>query len=839
MENDKFLQDLEYGVKNMNETQNVRKDNIIINPFIRRKKIDDKYINDMSIFEIKKNFNRLLIIRFNGNNDELYALNKSELENDLFNYICKKVYLIVGNLSMLYNSIHKNNITIVSKKYLESCVNCYNLELNDKELVLPLFNINSKIDITNYINQYDGYFSINDYIILKLVNNFNQVRETKIIASNICNMLSNIKESNYWTQWYNCKCNITLNFIKRGFNLTSQDLNNNIKDVLEKIKNINVEEGYFLNMYKKQIYVDVSNDIKKKGYTLYSVHNIDDNSITKDEINNLLDDITDEKELYYLIMNLISSKELCHLIVNNDYAWNIINKSLLQKYLPIFRYVMSYAWLTLYLEECIKKTRIEYTDRFVFTIDTASKLPIFPFSHSGNLYRYSPYLTLLISNKVINSDKNNIGLPYLEHNYGINSLEDFKKNTNIFITGKSDINIFENLNWNNIAISGSIMTACIPKNNPLLKLFDYLTNYEDKFARFCNEYYCKADIDMMCNISDNFEYIDKAYEVYNNVKNTVKSISDAKIVPFKSVAIIVNKEFIQNNILPNSNYSLDEILNGLYTPEIRKLFESHYLKHKIQTNEKYINTPYWKNTKYHPYFDIIPIENVRIIVVSQNYDQSNNILFKISDSLKFKIKFTKIYHDIEFFKIKYDDFFSTVAKFHLPCVRSFYNGNNTYMLPSAITAYMTYMNIDYKYFAGSKDPIEILNKYRMRGFGTYLNDKEKIHMSEYSKSFDKWKNLYDTNNIWGPIKLNDTFFKPRLYTPEEYKNYLPVDTSYETATENVIKNEYNIYSQYQKLYNYINIKFLNIKDTECINENGYIIPLKKWIIDAGYDLIKN
>jgi hypothetical protein len=844
MQNNTFLRDLEFGVETREEDINIRKNSSILNPFLRKKKIDDKYINDMTLFELKNHFDRLLILRFNGNNDELYALNDVEIDDDLFKYISKKIYIIEGSISMLKNKLHKNNITVVSKEYLELCNN--NLELNDKELILPLFNINSKIDITNYINQYDGFYSLKDYIILKLLNNYNQVRENKLIANNICNMLSNLKESNYWTLFQNCKCNITLNFLKRGFNLTSDDLNNKLKDVLEKINNINIEEGYFENMYRKQVYVDVSNDIKQKGYTLYSVHNLDEKSITTNEINDLLDGITNSKELYYLIMNLIVSKDHCHLIINNSHAWDIINrknendKSLLQKYFPIFRYVMSYAWITFYLEECIKRTRIKYTDRHVFTIDTASKLPVFPFSHSGNLYRYSPYLTLLISNKIINSNKNNIGISYIsDHEYGINTLDKFKENVNIFASGKSNINIFKNLNWNNIAISGSIMTACIPKNNPLMKLFENYQTYEEQFSRFCDEYYCKADIDMMCNLNDNFEYINKAYEVYENIKETVKSYSDTKIVPFKSVSIIVDKKFIENNILPKCNYSLNEILAGLYTPEIRKLFEHHYLQYKLQTNIKYIETPYWKDSKYQDYFDIIPIENVRIIVVSENYENNEKELFKVSDSLKFKIKFTKLNHDIEFFKIKYEDFFSTVAKFHLPCVRAFYNGDNTYILPSAITAYMTYMNIDYKYFAGSKDPIEILNKYRMRGFGTYLNDKEKIHMSEYSKSIDNWSKLYNTNNIFGPLHLTNALFNPRKFGFDQYKEYEPVSLDYKIPTVSYIDTEFQIFAEYHKLYNYINNKLLTIKDIECINENGYIIPLKKWIIDAGYDLIKN
>lgn len=41
---------------------------------------------------------------------------------------------------------------------------------------------------------------------------------------------------------------------------------------------------------------------------------------------------------------------------------------------------MSYGWLTMYLEESIKKTQITINDRFIFDIETANKLPHFPWN---------------------------------------------------------------------------------------------------------------------------------------------------------------------------------------------------------------------------------------------------------------------------------------------------------------------------------------------------------------------------------------------------------------------------------------------------------------------------
>ena len=175
----------------------------------------------------------------------------------------------------------------------------------------------------------------------------------------------------------------------------------------------------------------------------------------------------------------------------------------------------------------------------------------------------------------------------------------------------------------------------------------------------------------------------------------------------------------------------------------------------------------------------------------------------VTENLKFKYKVSGIKRSFEIFQIKFPNFFSTVHKFHLPCVRAYYNGDNVHMLPSTIAACMTLTNIEYKYFAGSKDPIEVINKYRQRGFSTILNDKERIKLIKYSHDVEKWRELYDiktltknnTEKLFKPFDINCKFFKPvKVYDkPGLYFN----------------KNIYNGYH------------------IPIINEHGYVMPLNK------------
>ena len=76
--------------------------------------------------------------------------------------------------------------------------------------------------------------------------------------------------------------------------------------------------------------------------------------------------------------------------------------------------------------------------------------------------------------------------------------------------------------------------------------------------------------------------------------------------------------------------------------------------------------------------------------------------------------------------------------------------NNVYILPSCITAMMTFINMDYKYFAGTNNPYDIINKY-IEGSGQFelLNDMEL------------------KNNIYKSMLKDSKFFK--FVTKENYK----------------------------------------------------------------------
>jgi hypothetical protein len=228
--------------------------------------------------------------------------------------------------------------------------------------------------------------------------------------------------------------------------------------------------------------------------------------------------------------------------------------------------------------------------------------------------------------------------------------------------------------------------------------------------------------------------------------------------------------------------------------------------------------------------------------------------FFIREGFKFKITSKLMHHSIELFQTKYEPFFSCVARFHLPCVRGYYNGSETVLLPSCVSAMMTMMNIDYKYFAGSKDPIEIINKYRNRGFGTFLNDKEKIKFVEYSDAVEKWKKLYNlkkkvkasVDSVLGAMDINVDFFKPRKVLPENYTEVTPVlenykKLNYEPLKEFSVETNDETFKEYQRQFNLPdNLQSLfkqMYMSLDSLKKDGYVKPLDKWFVEYGFNMI--
>ncbi len=490
--------------------------------------------------------------------------------------------------------------------------------------------------------------------------------------------------------------------------------------------------------------------------------------------------------------------------------------------------------MQIYFEENKKRTNIKNTDTFIFNIDTASELPIFPVPEATP--KINPYLPLMISCNDL--PKHNLSGVIVSTDpdfapKGICKLSKFKRNLNIFCTNNPDTDLFEDVDFNKlkIAITGSVIPACIQERHPLMGIFNNNTNETLTYINYLNEYYVDSDIDIMFKSSNDTEFIDNVKLFYEKItQNLIKinpdmTCDNIKLNLIRKNYIFVSKQFINKYItIPNKDVPNKVQYISKYKDEehIKLLFKPYFDKLK----KEFIKN---KKNDYPEIYDIND-ENDFIICIKDTVKNEIELGF----TYKYSVSSPYLVHKLELFPVRGNDFFSVVATFHLPCVRGYYDGNDVYLTPSCISAHLTFMNLDYRYISGATDPIEILNKYKMRGYGTFLNYTEIKAYITYSSKIPFWKNLLGDNPI-SQINFTHKLFRPRLYNVDTFinSNYVDLENRYNSKVVKIThRSEHNILTNPDA----IAIPHINIDIFEAINSSGNVVSLQKWLIPAFWQL---
>ncbi len=878
----------------------------IVNPILNKEleiQINDDTV-EINILNIGKFFREVYVLCPLKNEPINVDICKSNILSSEWENAKDKLVLYKCSIKLIKNKFHYENISLASSESV-NIFNHFGYELDDNILIVPIFDI-SYLNLIEYLKLYNGvsdFKTVWNLIFLKeYFCKCNDISYSSKIQ--LTEMIKLLDESNYWTLRYNCLCNISKKFNERKFQLsyTKSVLDSKIKVILDDLDKDNMENNYLTMIFNNKNFVDASSAIKKYGYKMYRIRNNSD--VSREDVNIIFDKLN-YCQKFYFFTNLLVSKYYSHLIINNIYILEKMKTSI-NYFIELFRYLISYSWIRFYFEECIKKTWIKKTDDFVFTINTANKLPTFPVVE--NNIKSNPYLPIMVDDLSLQPENNIGGVQFTfssksenKKQHGvITTLEGFRNRFNVFMTGHISQNIFNDLNFEELGlgISGSVMAACLQENPPLLDLFvgKNVFNSESSFdldwSRYFSEYYCDADLDVMIKSNNPIDFLKKTKIIHNQLVVNVCGFSRGYAEPetikysvLRTIFIFIDEEFIRNNICSDdlkyeyivSNLKDEKIVNKVkpyfdvkikefYDRLFENLSEDEVISIKIDHSELFENnkTLYelhfkkgercTRNVKTFVDIDSNQVEKILDDMDDDNEESEQNLnvanSYDIGVNVTFKVKIEAKPHIVrvlELFPVLGDDFFGVVSKFHLPCVRSYYDGNDVYLTPSCVSAHKTYWNIDYKYFAGSKDPIEIINKYRMRGFGTFLNKKEIDKLIKYSCSVQFWNNLYNINlsnkksikGSLGQLSKDSKIFHPRLYNTDCYNNSdINLSDPYNNVdTENTIvtSDREKIIRYYNKFYpNRFNFGF--IEKMSGINNLGYIEPLQKWVIESAFNI---
>jgi hypothetical protein len=794
-----------------------------------------------------------LILYSNKDSKNLYGIR--QIDNVLF----KK---------LMYNEIHKKCRFVVPKEKVEKE---FDTKLNGsgQDVDLIVMSTLSKNQLETYLDTYqDETDNLEKFIEFTQIITYNQINPEKFrVKRKFEQMLSSISE--YWEDSYNCNFTLTDKFIARRFN--NSNYLNNIETInnaiLEQNKNVgsvdwNSREVNYLNDLIKNKNNSWDNMCIKKYYTSAI------SSFTNSDITLIYKQIPNEYIKYLFLTNLLGSRSHCHLVLNNRELLQL-TKPMFDKYKIIFKYLIGYAWITLKNEEYHVYHKIKDTDRIVFDINTANLLPVFPFTWDD--INQNPYASVLVDKDIMDLKHNCLSLNMMrsyEKYYGVCTSEEFSRRLNIFVNGSNKKGILDCIDWDCCVITGSVMTACGMKRNPLIDICKTDNNQnvitDADLSNYFFHYYQDSDIDLICNkktMSEFIDVVDKFVKGVKKLSNNKVSISNVH-----TGTIIMSDEFISQELdglkkaLKSDKIDIQYIKSNLSNQDIKNYFyDKFYIRWKTEKANDNMDK---SNELVREYLKLIPREEFRLINLSYDLNEEkmnkkdwekyfylneiievpeheNKLIAKLSESIRFKVS-SPISKTFEIFKSADDNFFSTVSKFHMGFVRAIWNGSAVLCLPSYITSMMLQIATDYKYFASIRDPIEIVNKYRSRGWGVILNDYEKLHMAYYnsvklngSDANEKWIQMYKINlkskqsieNIFGAKSSSDDIFKP-----SKYFMGIPQDCFKD------IKHETS--SSFDECFgSLITPSTSSIARFKAIGDNGKINPLAREVIMMGWSLL--
>ena len=792
------------------------------NPFYLS--VDERRFQKSDLEYLKKEYNRIYILtvrdNFNAQNIRIFYDKNSDL-NKLIE-LREEIILVEAPLDLLDLDKIFDGIIRVDRNILKN-FNHNNYKLNENEIVYLMLGSQEKF-VSRWARKHERN-QLTKFVENVLFRNYYQF-EDFILDNRILNSIRNIPDFLYWSDEKNCKITSNKYFRKRFFNLKNTKVDSssiNITKIFDRFvrkkSNYNLEEEYTIDNELEILKID--QDSNKYDFDF---SNCEFSVVEIEELINILK----PKEKYLFIWGLLISRKYYHYIINNP---NINFEDLsFHHFLPIYKCILRYTWIMAILEERKNPYNIKQSDRFIFDIKIASKLPSFPFSLE-NIYT-SPYIPPFIDLDLFSKYRVH-GICSIMSDYGIVDLQEFRRRMNIFITGNAEKNIFEGANWSNMVVTGGIMAATLPKLNPLI--FNFVTDNtitDTSLDRFYDEYYHYTDVDIACNHSSILDFMNHVIHIMNVIKENTNS-NEINVTPNKSMNIYLNKSLIEEKCKRGEiPFKFDYLIENLDAKDVRLYFYEMYLDHKKKSNEntkrilgdKLNNCVYFAAASYCQFDNItITVSDSEINVINSDcykssesnngidivyYSSDDRIYAMFSENIKYSISTPALKHSFELFRISNNEFFSTISRFHLPCVRAYYNGETCYMTPSAITSYMTLVNIDFKYVGGKNNPIEIIDKYRMRGFTTLMNKKEVDVFVEFIFSLDDERRKYkyiNKTSVTGKTNLDYPLFRPRLHVPEKFRDRIELnynDKLLKESSYSDIVNHYNsIYNFPEKLMN--------------------------------------
>ncbi len=351
---------------------------------------------------------------------------------------------------------------------------------------------------------------------------------------------------------------------------------------------------------------------------------------------------------------------------------------------------------------------------FIIPIEIASAFPINPLYNETYACSYAT-----VSSKLLRGPTN------VKGSRGVSTLNNFKTKYDIYTNNAlKNVSFVMDMPQKNViykaAVTGSLIAACAV-NNPREIEFN-------SFESFLNEFYPSPRQK-------------KHVQVTPTKKNSFFDI----IVDDQSGEDESEEE---HNIVKNDDDSDDEVIRQKISliADIDLAIECNF--ENFDASVEYI----FKQIKY-------------------NYPNATLHKEKTENKHKYNIKDIPRYIDI----FHVDSITHVISKFHLDCVRAWYDGQTVHCYPTFICAANTLMCSDIRWVSNKKNIMDVIMKYYKRGFGTLINISDWTSLKSHLKDengYDEMPKLRYSYERKRYVLYGCTgYFGPSYNDPQNRTNY--------------------------------------------------------------------
>ncbi len=457
-------------------------------------------------------------------------------------------------------------------------------------------------------------------------------------------------------------------------------------------------------------------------------------------------DLSLNSTVVMILKATLLSIDYCQLAMRNPFLKSIIHS------FPEVATGIIYAMQILYLEEKAKYIATEWDERYLFNLDQVQGLPVFRKFHWDNPYLLTTGYHHRLGQQLI--------IPALwKGRRGVYNTEEVQERIATYTGG-----IFANLEWTHkttgvrTALCGSAIPAIFAKNPLEDGMGDMASYFQEYYPAIQRGVAGLPEVNNDLSTSGAWEVELSDEEQEHFIIEKTPDVSDGEDVDDPADNIVDDPAARMRRRSRRRPVNIDDVVMLPQTadenvedkedgPSEATPLEQFY--------DRFTDIDLMIETDDLELFDQVCESHFEAIRATLPETQRDKVYMKMfATENKYRYKIYGLPRSIELFCV--NSIPGVIAKFHLACVRAWWDGEQLHMFPSFVTAAMTGICHELRWTSCNKDLRDIVLKYYQRGFAIMLNRLEIANLIQYTSNNPKWP-------IFPPLPQGGRYWEQRVW----------------------------------------------------------------------------